>query len=189
MAAKDEIAKAQELVKRELGGSVVSIGERPTDEQLREVASWDDAVALYNQQNPDRPVESASDLIGNGYTLYRGDDAKARLIGVPMFLQHWNINRGGDFGDFVSVIGITKTGQKFIINDGSTGIAQQVAKLDRERGAGGVIVESGLRSSTYSTCGKCDLPLGADEPVCENCDYSGPERHKGTTFYLDLSAS
>lgn len=114
-----------------------------------------------------------STVLGNGFTLLRGDHDKARLIGVPFILVDWHFN-AGDAGEYVTAYVITKNEDKFILNDGSTGVCAQLrAYTDRTGQSGGLGVRNGLRRSDYTI---------------KVADRNGELRDTpATTFYLDTS--
>src|SRR3546814_1618099 len=50
-----------------------------------------------------------------------------------------------DFGEFVTMMVVTEDGRKFIVNDGGSGICQQLALFTNATGRhGGMLVENGL---------------------------------------------
>ena len=81
---------------------------------------------------------------------------KETLIGRPFLMVEWRVNTTGKFGTFVSVVAMDDTGKVFVFNDGSTGIAAQLAELSMYREAhghptpyAGRYVKNGLRVSQY----------------------------------------
>lgn len=152
------------------------------------IQSWDDAVAL--AQNEYGSILNIHETeLGDGFRVASEDD-KRRLIGVPLFLLEWHWN-DGDFGQFVSVVAIAQgeNGQatKWILNDGSTGIRDQLADFETKYNRnGGLSVRNGLRVSDYNT----DLDTGAPISKKELIEYvkAGKKVGKGHTFYLDTSA-
>ncbi len=150
-------------------GEIVSAGPQYDDEALRAIESFDDAMALAIQTVGD--IETADSALGNGFALL---DNKATLVGAPSMFLSWTFNNG-DFGEFVSAHVVARNesggGRKVIINDGSTGIYQQLRDYtDRTGRQGGLFVRKGLRQSVY--------------------DYTDDKGNKrpATTFYLDTSA-
>ena len=80
---------------------------------------------------------------------------KNTLLGTPFIMVEWRFN-DGDHGTFVSIEIMTENGDRFILNDGSTGICAQVAALTEHRTANdhpaptsGRMVKRGLRRSDY----------------------------------------
>ena len=139
---------------------------------LRDVDSFDQAIALV--QNTLGSVDVASDVLGDGFALLDTKN-KAQLVGVPCVFAEWTFN-DGDFGTFVSarVIARTEVGgvRKLIINDGSTGIAETLAKYTKDTGkTGGLLAPRGLRVSEY-----------------EYVDPQTGERKPAKTYYIDTSA-
>lgn len=83
-------------------------------------------------------------------------DDKATLVGVPFFLLSWQF-REGDNGEFVSAVIAFQDGSKAVVNDGSTGIRDQLKGLTADRIAAGHptpqalrMVSKGLRRSDYT---------------------------------------
>ena len=107
---------------------------------------------------------------------------KESLIGKSMMLLEWHYSTG-DSGEFVSAVAVIKgtvilEGDevcKVIINDGSTGIRDQLKMIDeqrRERGVEGnaLYVKRGLRVSRY-----------------DHVDEATGQVTKAETYYLDMS--
>lgn len=143
------------------GFSVVEFNETA----LRSVETFEDAFELaaiaFNG------VADATTEIGDGFELL---DDKDDLIGVPFIILTFSLHEGehkrdGENLKFVSMRIMTKGNRKFVVNDGGTGLAEQLVNYARRTGkAGGLGVPHGLRVSTYN------------HPV------HGP----GKTHYLDL---
>lgn len=81
---------------------------------------------------------------------------KRLLVGRPFVLVHWNfyksdkIIRNGEPSEFVSMWILTPTDERYIVNDGSTGIYEQLRALSDEKGIdSGVLCRHGLRVSEY----------------------------------------
>jgi len=83
---------------------------------------------------------------------------KRQLVRVPFIVLDWRFSEG-DHGRFVSMTVVTRDGRKLIINDGSTGIRQQMEKITEDRlkrfegdltkAHAGLAVPKGLRVSEY----------------------------------------
>lgn len=142
-----------------------------TEDELRG-ASWDELIALTEQRFG--ASDAADQVMGDGFTVLATED-KAMLCGMPLFLMEWNFN-DGDMGRFVSVRCLAKLPGgvvgKYIINDGSTGVMEQLAKYTKKtQRMGGLLVRKGLRRSDYT--------------------YEDPatgESRPATTYYIDTSA-
>lgn len=93
---------------------------------------------------------------------------KMVLVGLPFVILKWNFY-SGDNGEFVSAWVLTKTNDRLIMNDGSTGIYAQLRALTDATGQdSGLICRHGLRVSEY--------------------DYTKPDGTPGgraRTFYID----
>lgn len=159
------------------GTEVERIG-RLSDDDLRTVQTLSDAFGMLGVT-----VEDYSESYGSGFTVLDSDE-KIRLVGVPFGILEWRFNMG-DQGEFVSCVVMTEEGAKYVINDGSTGIYEQLRKVTDsrvERGADeyqsthGLLVKRGLRKSDYDTdeTGK-PLAKDADRKLAKG---------RGTTYYL-----
>ena len=159
---------------------------RPThfgDDTLRDLTDWD-SLGQFVQTNG-IAVNKLSDY-GPGFIVL---DDKRKLIDVPLMVLDYRFNRGGN-GEFVSIMVLTKTpvtvdGQtvsKIIVNDGSTGILNQVRNIEAQRVAAGdeaiqpLYCANGLRSSTY------DRKDENGEPIIN--DKTG-QVERATTYYLN----
>lgn len=121
-----------------------------TDEMLASIKSFDDALAIAAAAGE---LESISDY-GNGFSVLKD---KGTLVGVPFVILEWQ-EREGDFADsgFMSALVVTKGGEKWVVNDGSTGIADQLREVTRRRESEGrnnprafLSVPGGLTRSDY----------------------------------------
>jgi len=138
--------------------------------QWRDVKSFDEAMALV--QSVYGNIAKASDVIGDGFELLESDEKK-RLVKVPLMFASWTFS-DGDHGEFASVRVVTMKNDKFIINDGSTGIYRQLKDYTEQFGAtGGLFIQRGLRVSEYTY--EAVMPDGA------------VTRDKAHTYYIDAS--
>lgn len=119
------------------------------DDVLANINGFDSALAAL--ENAGIGYESISDY-GTGFSV----TDKEKLVGVPFIALEWRFNTG-DFGSFVSAAIVTKTGQKLILNDGSTGIREQFQMVSAKRSAdghkspqAGLMVPNGLSVSNYN---------------------------------------
>jgi hypothetical protein len=166
----------------------MDMGTRFGKQDRTDISSWDDAVRL--AQGEFGTVLQIHDTeLGDGFRVASEEDER-RLIGVPLMLLEWRWN-DGDFGEYVSVVAIAQgeNGQatKWIINDGSTGIREQIRDFETkyERN-GGLMVRNGLRVSDYHTDLDTGMPISKKDVVEYHKD--GRKTGKGHTFYLDTSA-
>lgn len=157
--------QSQELVNPSTG----EITKRPfSDEELRNLDSLDSIKALLGEQ-----VGNATDL-GSGFVVL-DKESKRRICGVPLLFLFWQFSDGiGEKGEKVTahVVQLSPDGVvsgKFIINDGSTGIYEQLKEYtSRTNASKGLFVPKGLRASDYIT-----TINGRDEAA--------------TTYYIDTS--
>lgn len=119
-----------------------------TDDQLAEINSWDDlgtAIGLTGLAQVD------SSTFGTGYELL---EKKDRLVGTPFAILDWAFREGDYDKDrgYVSLIVLTKSGEKWIVNDGSTGIYDQMKGIDKKLGGTPTVIKvgKGLRKSEYT---------------------------------------
>lgn len=147
--------------------SELQIAQRLWDDQsLRSLDSFSDALATVGPN-----VLDSADEIGSGFSVLEDKD---KLLKQTFLILEWRFNPGkytndtGELTDFVSATVITKANDRFILNDGSTGIAKQLRDLsDRTGQYGGLLCRNGLRvSRDYDV----ELPDGSTT--------------KGTTYYL-----
>jgi len=119
------------------------------DEALTNIVGWNDAAILLDSVGV--PAESMADY-GTGFAVVD----KSRLIGVDLLLLQWRFNEGDYEKGFVSVEAVTRTNEKVIFNDGSTGIRDQLQTVTAQRLAAGhphpqagLTVPGGLTKSAY----------------------------------------
>lgn len=137
-------------------------------EDLAAIGSFSDALKLVADKLGEENVDIASQEIGDGFKLL---DNKDQLCGVAFIAVTWGFHMG-DHGEFVAMKVVTKDGLKYIINDGSSGIYEQLIGYSKKKNKqGGLLCEKGLRRSDY-----------------KYTDESGEEK-PATTYYLDTSAS
>lgn len=144
---------------------------RFSDDVLAGIDSFDAALAALASEGVQ---PETMDDYGTGFKVCNDKD---RLIKVPFVILSWKFNQG-DFGLFVSAEIVTKHGEKFILNDGSTGIKDQLVMVEeqrRKRGHptpnAGLLVEGGLTRSDYKTM----IPDGKTGELVESA---------ATTYYL-----
>lgn len=131
--------------------------------ELASINSFDDALSIINEKMGGQVAE-VSDL-GDGFSVLEN---KETLIGTPFIIVQ-SVFRDGDYGPYVSCHVVTQDGRKLILNDGSTGVRDQIAMLwERKPEMKGrpIVCRKGLRKSTYNH----------------------PQHGPSTTFYLDTSA-
>lgn len=81
--------------------------------------------------------------------VIENDEERNKLIKQPFLIVKWDFY-DGDFGEFASARLITPDNERYILNDGSTGIYQQLKNLTDQSGMRGMLlVKKGLRVSVY----------------------------------------
>lgn len=96
----------------------------------------------------------ATEAIGTDqYGPILDTENKGVLVGKPCLFVRWQFNQG-DMGEFVSVDVLTRNDdgseQRYILNDGSTGIYAELKTLTEKKGVNaGLFARHGLRVSTY----------------------------------------
>lgn len=122
-----------------------------SDQELREIGGFDDFAKLI--QSRDVQVIDAAKVIGDGFSL---TDNKRSLIDVPFLIVDYRFSKSDKFKDengepleFVTVRLVTRNDQKLIINDGSTGIRDQLKQINGGESSV-VYVGRGLRVSEYT---------------------------------------
>lgn len=156
-----------------------------TDAELRGITTFEEAFSLAESIYGD--VVDVSEELGNGFTLVSD---KSVLENKPFVILSCGFNEG-DYGDFVSIAAVTKDNEKYIFNDGSSGVFKQLFELVRTlKRTGGFLVPGGLRSNEYPTCTGCGRgrAIAAKECPHEGCGDKSEKRASATTYYLGLSA-
>lgn len=145
---------------------------RLSDEVLNSIKTFDDAIKALG-------VTYAEDLSWSDSQWVLLED-KSKLIGKKFLAVQWRFHQSKEYigSEFVSLYLITADtidGEKtFVINDGSTGICQQLRNLTDMRTedghptpTSGALVKSGLKLSEY-----------------DRTDEKGTVIGKGKTYYL-----
>jgi hypothetical protein len=109
---------------------------------LSRIKSFEDAIAAL--QAGGASLVDVADY-GTGFDV----TDKAALVDVPFVIVNMRMYEDGQFGEFAILFLVTEDGRKCIINDGSTGIRQQVKTMINEGVTGGVLVRKGLSRSDY----------------------------------------
>lgn len=184
-----------------VSGNVVANTYNPRidEDTLRDLTTMDEALILA-QSLQGAEIADVADLLGTGFEVLNKEE-KARLEGREFFLISWSFHPGdnGMFASAIAVVFDDKGGitERYIVNDGSTGIFAQLDKLStRVHRFGNMWVRRGLKRSTYDTCPDCEKPRPqgvspCPQPIGANGATCGSEkttRTKGVTFYLDTSA-
>lgn len=140
-------------------------------EVLSSITSFDDVSQLFADN--EIPLESA-DQYGSGFDIL---DNKGLLVDVPFVILEWRFN-ASDLaeGGFVSAAIVTERNDKWIINDGGTGIFEQLKRVTASRLRTrkghpqlGLVCQNGLSVSNYETTVNIN---GKDTAI------------KGTTYYI-----
>lgn len=136
-----------------------------THQQYKNIESFEDAVNLVKSTLGGETVARSQDL-GDGFTLLSTED-KDKLVGQPFLILHYRFVSSDKVPNarYATCRVVTQQGNKYILNDGSTGICQQLINLDNDGHDGPVWAARGLRKSTYQ-----------NEHTTE-----------GVTYYLDTS--
>ncbi len=74
---------------------------------------------------------------------------KDTLIGKEFLIIAYRMNADGDFGEFVSVMALTRDNRRIVFNDGSTGIKLQLAELAQKGITSRILCKDGLRRSDF----------------------------------------
>lgn len=135
---------------------IVKLNTYFSDDVIGEIETWDQLGSYISEQ--EILLEHVSQY-GSGLKVL---EKKERLIEVPFMILDYRFHEGKQ-GEFASVAIMTKLpievdGQphsKFVVNDGSTGIKDQLKRIEEERVAKGndmrrpLYCPKGLRKSTY----------------------------------------
>lgn len=129
------------------------------DDALRNVRSFDDAVALLASSGV-TPVDVTD--YGTGFDVID----KQRLVDNPFVILEYKFAKG-DFGEeFAIAYVVTESGEKGILTDGGTGVCKQLQSLAAQNVWNGIVCRKGLDRSDY-----------------EHVDENG-KRTPATTYYL-----
>lgn len=126
-----------------------------TEDELRNIGSFDDAMALLTDKLG-AEVYDASTEIGDGFDMLENKD---KLIENAFVAVSWTFSESDDYHNedgspskFVVMRVVTSRGEKYIITDGSTGMCKQMLNFTARTGKlSGLVVKGGLRKSTYKT--------------------------------------
>ena len=151
----------------------VVVRNRFTNDELREIDSAGAAVRLLADHG--MVVTDLSEILGSGFDVLDTKE-KSKLVNVEFLILDWHFSMG-DKGEFVSLSVVARDGRKFIVNDGSTGIKDQIKALNDAGYSGGILVRKGLRASEYWMNPK-DVTEKSSKPV------EGWER--AVTYYLGI---
>ena len=160
-------------------GEIIPLG-KIDDAMLAEIQSFDDALAIINSVFDGHIIE-ADKVMGTGFGLA---DDKAAFIGVPFVIMksEQNASDKGEKGRFWSLHIVSKDGRKAIVNDGGTGIADQMDALaDRH---------ADLFANVSQNDGGLKLALVRPMLVKKGLrmsNYVHPTAGPSVTFYLDTS--
>lgn len=146
-----------------------------SDEELSSVKSFEDALATVASVS-EGVLEQIGDY-GNGFIVLKDKDA---LVGVPFIVMAWTFHPS-EFKDennlpteFVSAYVVTKNDEKWVLNDGSTGIRDQLAKVTSKR------IESGDEVNAFRGLA---CPQGLSKSEYTYVDDKGREI-PAKTYYL-----
>ena len=141
-----------------------------SDADLREINTFDDAVALMAEAYGNENLFSADQVIGNGFRVLQRSE-KDRLVGVECAFLSWRFNPGKFNDEFVTALIVTRAGEKFLINDSGHGIYQQLHQVTQSTGReGGMLARHGLSRSDY-----------------EYEDSETGKKMPASTYYIDQS--
>ena len=152
-----------------------------TDEQLTNIKSFEDAIALLAEAGVD--VTDIADY-GDGFSVMD----KRAFLGVPFIILDYKFADGKYDSGFTVVRVVAKneeTGEtiKGLFTDGSTGIRKQLGDIRRKqelanKPQAGIMVKNGLTISEYEWVG---IETDKDDP-----EYGKEVRKPSETFYLSM---
>lgn len=176
MATRKELVTAEKGASQEpatvLSGEVVEhTGHiRIIKDDLDAITSYDDALAILAAHGV-TPVDAA-EILADEWVATAKDDLINRPFIVVDVKTSW-----GDFGPFTTCCIVDRDGKKMRFSDGSTGIYEQLKKLNAQYQITGIglTCHRGLEKSTYTRRDEEGNPLLNDKGVEE----------KGSTFYFN----
>jgi hypothetical protein len=124
---------------------------RVTLDELVEVGSFDDAVALLNSHGVELVgSDGIEEFVGDGFDYVE----KAALVNIPFVIMKY-VHRMSPTYDvpMVQVWGMTATNRRVKFVDFGTGFREQIATYEKRSGrsAVGLILKNGLVANTYDT--------------------------------------
>lgn len=167
MAQNDR--KGEDVISEELGGTVVStevIHPGLSKADFSQISSFADAVAALG--GVDAIPEASPEIVGDGSVRLEKDD----LVGIPFIITGWTESIGendqGEQTEFLVIRGITQSGTKFFITDGSqeAGLRPDLIGAEQKTGKRILMCPRGLTKSVYKVKGD-------------------PTGKMGTTFFID----
>jgi hypothetical protein len=153
-----------------------------TPDQINSVISFADALKLAREIHGD-VTET------NAVRVMRIEDKK-RLCGKPLVLMEWQTLWSEENNrNYVSALVVVDEGNsktsKWFLNDGSTGIYEELTTYTERTGkSGGVLCEAGLRVSEYHIDPDTRKPLTRAQVARYKRD--GLPMEDASTFYLDV---
>ena len=140
---------------------------RWSDDELRNLNPNNlfDAITAKNVE-----VIDAQTVLGTGFDVL---DDKEKLIDVPFYIVDWHESEG-DNGSFTSLLVLTQD-KKLVVNDGGSGIPNQIKTLAATSANAVIFVAKGLRKSVF---------YYNPDNVEEKSRDALPGFKKATTYYL-----
>ena len=131
-----------------------------SDDDLLAIQHGGYQTALQAMQSKTDVVDS-SDLLASFDVLNKNE--KDVLVGKPFLILEWRFNPSNvSVEDFVSCVIMTEDEHLYILNDGSTGIRQQLLGItDRTGRQSGLACKKGLRRSDYTVEGEDGKEIAA----------------------------
>lgn len=153
---------------------IIPVESKINAAQFKGISSFEDAMALVEDAFGGE-LYSAEDL-GDGFALMESKE-KSQLVGVSFIILSANFSKSdilneetGEAQEFCTMRVVTKDGRKLIVNDGSSGISEQIRTMwnmvPQSKGKP-IFCALGLRVSVY------------------NHPKHGPSK----TFYLNTSSA
>lgn len=138
------------------------------DADMLQVQTFEDALNLMIETYGSDGVITADEVLGNGFGLLSNKDL---LCGVPFLCMKWQFYPGKFADNFVTIMVVTQKGEKYLVNDGSTGLCKQLWELTQNTGRqGGMVARHGLTRSDFTYLDENNV----EKPA--------------STFYIDTSA-
>jgi hypothetical protein len=158
------------------GGSLAPTGTGPlwSDDQLREINTIDDLKRAVVENGVDTADASA---FGNGYSVLVDKNA---LVDREIYIIDWRFN-SGIMGEFATMLVLAEAPsgmtEKWIVNDGSTGIRDQLHRWQalNDDKTSVIRVRKGLRVSRYTVM-QLDPKTGVEKPIPAETFYISTEK-------------
>lgn len=171
--------KADKEKPEEWTGDVEQQDVELSEDVVTNFDSFEQALSFFQNRTG---VVNVGDVAGDGYVLTRDKEV---LLNIPLLLIDWKeLEDPETQRRYASMRIITSDGRKFRINDGSTGIFQQLKQIrDKYNLTTGIAVPKGFFKSEYFIDDETRKIIPPDK-----VDGWSKPKSKAATYYLNQSS-